>query len=165
LGQIFADSGLPPGVFNVVPGLGPLAGKALCSHPHVRKVDLTGGTATGRHVGAAAGANLAGVLTELGGKAPMLIFDDADIEQVSLFNQIYSDCSSQAVNGVAFATFVASGQTCIMGARVLVHRSVYERFMRALVAKVILSFSSLRSSLCCRLLRSVSETHFHWRLR
>lgn len=70
------------GVFNVVPGLGPGAGQAMCSHPLVRKVDLTGGTSTGRHVGAAAGANLAGVITELGGKAPMLIFNDADIQQV-----------------------------------------------------------------------------------
>jgi phenylacetaldehyde dehydrogenase len=68
----------------VVPGLGPGAGQALCSHPLVRKVDLTGGTSTGRHVGAAAGANLAGVITELGGKAPMLIFNDADIQQVDI---------------------------------------------------------------------------------
>jgi len=121
LGQLFADCGLPPGVFNVVPGLGPEAGQALCSHPMVRKVDLTGGTSTGRHVGAAAGANLAGVLTELGGKAPMLVFNDADIQQ--------------AVNGAAFATFVASGQTCIMGARVLVHKDVYDKYMNALVEK------------------------------
>ena len=54
----------------------------MCSHPLVRKVDLTGGTSTGRVVGAAAGSNLAGVITELGGKAPMLIFNDADIDQV-----------------------------------------------------------------------------------
>lgn len=121
LGPILTDSGVPPGVFNVLPGLGPLTGQVLCSHPLVRKVDLTGGTSTGRLVGAAAGSNLAGVITELGGKAPMLVFSDADIDQ--------------AVNGVAFATFVASGQTCIMGARVLVHEEVYDRFMAALVQK------------------------------
>jgi len=101
--------------------MGPEAGQALCRHPHVRKVDLTGGTNTGRAVGAAAGANLAGLITELGGKAPMIVFADADVEQ--------------AVNGAAFATFVASGQTCIMGARALVHRSVYDRYVSALVAK------------------------------
>ena len=67
----------------MIPGLGPLTGQVMCSHPLVRKVDLTGGTSTGRVVGAAAGSNLAGVITELGGKAPMLIFKDADIEQVS----------------------------------------------------------------------------------
>ena len=85
-------------------------------------MDLTGGTSTGRAVGAAAGANLAGVISELGGKAPMIVFEDADI--------------AQAVNGAAFATFVASGQTCIMGARVLVHRSIYEKFVSALSEKV-----------------------------
>ena len=121
LAQLCTDAGLPDGVLNVVPGLGPAAGQALCRNPHIRKVDLTGGTETGRHVGAAAGQNLAGIITELGGKAPMLVFDDADIEQ--------------AVNGAAFATFVASGQTCIMGARVLVHESKYEEFISQLSAK------------------------------
>ena len=87
MGPILTESGVPPGVFNVVPGLGPLTGQVLCNHPLVRKVDLTGGTSTGRIVGAAAGSNLAGVLTELGGKAPMLIFNDADIEQVKYFNE------------------------------------------------------------------------------
>ena len=121
LAEICTEAGLPDGVLNVVPGLGPAAGQALCRNPRVVKVDLTGGTETGRHVGAAAGANLAGLVTELGGKAPMIIFDDADMEQ--------------AVNGAAFATFVASGQTCIMGARVLVHESKYDEFVSKLSAK------------------------------
>lgn len=82
IAEIFSKCGLPNGVFNVVPGLGPLAGQVLCKHPLIRKVDLTGGTSTGRAVGAAAGANLAGVISELGGKAPMIVFEDADIEQV-----------------------------------------------------------------------------------
>ena len=72
-------------------------------------------------VGAAAGANLASVVSELGGKAPMIMFPDCDVEQ--------------AVNGAAFASFVASGQTCIMGARLIVHESIMDRFMSALVAK------------------------------
>lgn len=121
LAKLCSKSGLPDGVLNIVPGLGPGAGQALCSNPRVRKVDLTGGTNTGRAVGAAAGANLAGLVSELGGKAPMIIFEDANLEQ--------------AVNGAAFATFVASGQTCIMGARVLVHESIYDKFMAALTAK------------------------------
>jgi len=121
LAKLCSDAGLPDGVLNVLPGLGPSAGQAICAHDRIRKIDLTGGTPTGRAVGAAAGANLAGVITELGGKAPMLIFEDADIEQ--------------AVNGAAFATFVASGQTCIMGARVLVHESKYAQFMQALTDK------------------------------
>ena len=77
-------------------------------------------------MGAAAGAKIAGVISELGGKAPMIIFEDADIKQ--------------AVNGAAFATFVASGQTCIMGARVLVHTSKYEEFVSLLSEKVLHNF-------------------------
>lgn len=69
-------------MFNVTPGFA-ATGRALCTNPLIRKVDLTGGTSTGRAVGAAAGANLAGVISELGGKAPMIIFEDADIAQVS----------------------------------------------------------------------------------
>ena len=68
-------------------------GRALCTNPLVRKVDLTGGTSTGRAVGAAAGANLAGVISELGGKAPMIIFEDADLMQVlKYFKLILSHC-------------------------------------------------------------------------
>lgn len=122
LAKLCTEAGLPKNVLSVLPGVGPTIGQELCRHPYIRKVDLTGGTSTGRAVGAAAGANLAGVVSELGGKAPMIIFDDADIEQ--------------AINGAAFATFVATGQTCIMGARVLVHANVYDKFMDALVEKV-----------------------------
>ena len=122
IGALCTRSGLPDGVLNILPGMGPEAGQAMCTHPHVRKVDLTGGTPTGRAVGASAGSNLASVVSELGGKAPMIIFEDADIEQ--------------AINGCAFATFVATGQTCIMGARLIIHENIYEKFMDALVNKV-----------------------------
>jgi hypothetical protein len=76
--------------------MGATAGRALAGHPGIRKLDLTGGTPTGRAVAAAAGQNLVSVLAELGGKAPMIIFPDADL--------------NQAVNGCAFGSFVASGQ-------------------------------------------------------
>lgn len=121
LAKLCTESGLPNGVLNIVPGLGIEAGQALCSHRHIKKVDLTGGTKTGRAVGAAAGANLSSVVSELGGKAPMIIFPDCDLEQ--------------AVNGAAFATFVASGQTCIMGARLVIHESVYDKFIEMLSKK------------------------------
>mmetsp|Transcript_10394 Transcript_10394/g.23035 ORF Transcript_10394/g.23035 Transcript_10394/m.23035 type:complete len:344 (-) Transcript_10394:201-1232(-) len=121
LGRVCAAGGLPAGVLNIVPGLGPQVGQALCSSPAVRKIDLTGGTPTGRAVGSAAGANLSGLVSELGGKAPMLIFEDCDLEQ--------------AVNGAAFASFVASGQTCIMGARLVIHESLYDTFLAKLSAK------------------------------
>jgi phenylacetaldehyde dehydrogenase len=122
LGELFSKAGIPDGVVNIVPGYGEPTGRAICSHPAVRKIDLTGGTKTGRVVGRLAGENLCSVLTELGGKAPMIIFDDCDIEQ--------------AVNGAAFATFVASGQTCIMGARLVIHESIYDKFMHKLAEKV-----------------------------
>jgi len=121
LSKLCTNAGLPDGVLNIVPGLGKAAGQALCVNPRVVKVDLTGGTETGRAVGAAAGHNLAGIITELGGKAPMIVFPDADIDQ--------------AVNGAAFATFVASGQTCIMGARLLVHESIFDEVISKLAAK------------------------------
>jgi acyl-CoA reductase-like NAD-dependent aldehyde dehydrogenase len=121
LGGIFTEAGLPNGVVNIVPGHGKQVGQLLCTHPLVRKIDLTGGTPTGRAVGAAAGGNLSSVISELGGKAPMIIFDDSDLEQ--------------AVNGAAFATFVASGQTCIMGARLVIHESIYEKFLIAISEK------------------------------
>lgn len=121
LGRVCQKAGLPDGVINIVPGLGKEVGQLLCSNDKMRKIDLTGGTPTGRAVGAAAGANLCSVVSELGGKAPMIIFDDCDIEQ--------------AINGAAFATFVASGQTCIMGARLVIHESVYDKFLAALSKK------------------------------
>lgn len=121
LGSIFTEAGLPNGVVNIVPGYGKQVGQLLCTHPLVRKIDLTGGTPTGRAVGAAAGGNLSSVISELGGKAPMIIFDDSDLEQ--------------AVNGAAFATFVASGQTCIMGARLVIHENIYEKFLIAISEK------------------------------
>eukprot|EP00164_Ancoracysta_twista_P007015 GFYU01009879.1.p1 GENE.GFYU01009879.1~~GFYU01009879.1.p1 ORF type:complete len:352 (-),score=51.64 GFYU01009879.1:74-1003(-) len=117
-----SEAGLPDGVLNVVPGLGAEAGQALCSNPLIKKVDLTGGTPTGRVVAAAAGQNLASVVAELGGKAPMIVFEDADIDQ--------------AINGCAFGTFVASGQTCIMGARLLVQESIFEEVQARFVEKV-----------------------------
>lgn len=121
IGEVCRQGGLPDGVLNIVPGMGPTVGQALCAHPYIKKIDLTGGTPTGRAVGASAGGNLASVVSELGGKAPMIIFDDCDIEQ--------------AINGAAFATFVASGQTCIMGARLVIHSSIYDKFVNALAAK------------------------------
>ncbi|HEX7592763.1 MAG TPA: aldehyde dehydrogenase [Anaerolineae bacterium] len=122
LARICAQAGVPDGVFNVVPGYGPTAGKALAEHPGLAKLDLTGGTPTGRAVAAAAGRNLIRVTAELGGKAPVLIFDDADLEA--------------AVNGATFAAFIASGQTCVQGARLLVQASIAAEFTRRFIAQV-----------------------------
>lgn len=121
LGRICSVAGIPNGVINVLPGYGESVGRHICTNPLVKKIDLTGGTNTGRNVGRMAGANLSSILTELGGKAPLIVFPDCDIDQ--------------AINGAAFAAFIASGQTCIMGSRLIIHESIYETFMQKLAEK------------------------------
>jgi len=119
LGDIAADSGIPPGVLNVIVGLGSVAGAALAAHPDVAKVTFTGGTDAGRSVVMAAAGHFAKATVELGGKSPVLVFADADLKE--------------AVRGAAFAGFVAAGQTCIAGTRLLVQRDVHDEFVAGLV--------------------------------
>jgi acyl-CoA reductase-like NAD-dependent aldehyde dehydrogenase len=114
LARLCKEAGFPDGVINVVPGFGPAAGKRVATHPSIQKVDLTGGTETGKVVASLAAGHLAQVSMELGGKAPIIVFDDADIEQ--------------AVAGATFAAYIAAGQTCIQGARLIVHEKVYDAF-------------------------------------
>ncbi|GAA5882438.1 hypothetical protein JCM16303_001732 [Sporobolomyces ruberrimus] len=121
LGKICQAAGLPDGVLSILPGIGTTTGAALVSHPLIAKVDLTGGTAAGRAIGQVVGQGLKGYTAELGGKAPIIVFDDVDIEL--------------AVNGVAFASFIASGQTCVAGTRIIVHSSIFPRFVDALQNK------------------------------
>ena len=121
LARLALEAGIPPGVFNVVTGIGPTAGAAIAEHPLVAKVNVTGGERAGRAVSAAAASRFAKVTAELGGKTPVVVFDDVDMDD--------------AVNGVAFAGFVAAGQTCICGSRLLVHEGIYEEFVDRLAAK------------------------------
>jgi acyl-CoA reductase-like NAD-dependent aldehyde dehydrogenase len=121
LAEIFLEAGLPPGVFNVVTGLGPTTGKALASHPGLDKLVLTGGTEAGRIVGALAGERFVHQTLELGGKTPVLVFDDFDVDQ--------------AVNYAAFGAFIGAGQTCICGSRQIVHERVYDQFVEKLAKK------------------------------
>jgi acyl-CoA reductase-like NAD-dependent aldehyde dehydrogenase len=104
-----------------VPGFGPTAGKRVATHPAIRKVDLTGGTETGKLTASLAASHLASVAMELGGKAPVVIFPDADLEQ--------------AVAGAAFASFIAAGQTCVQGARLLIHADIYEQMAARLAER------------------------------
>lgn len=121
LAQLFVDAGLPPGVFNVITGLGPTTGRALAEHPGLAKWVLTGGTEAGRITGALAGTNFAHQTLELGGKTPVLVFDDFDVDQ--------------AVNYAAFGGFIGAGQTCICGSRQIVQEKVYDEFVEKLAAK------------------------------
>ncbi|KIK78237.1 hypothetical protein PAXRUDRAFT_164558 [Paxillus rubicundulus Ve08.2h10] len=120
--KLTREAGVPDGVFTVLPGYGHTTGTQLASHRLVRKVDITAGTQTGRAIGAIVGANLASFTAELGGKAPVIVFNDADL--------------ASAVNGVAFASFVASGQTCVSGTRIIIQDKIYDRFMQAFLDKV-----------------------------
>ncbi|KAJ8468476.1 hypothetical protein ONZ45_g17228 [Pleurotus djamor] len=119
--EMATESGLPQGVLTVLPGPGHTTGKDIISNPLIRKVDITAGTRTGQQLGAIVGANLAAYTAELGGKAPIVIFDDVDLES--------------AVNGAAFAAFVASGQTCVSGTRLIVQSGVYDQFLSEFVQK------------------------------
>ena len=120
LGGLAAEAGIPDGVINIVTGTGADAGKALAEHPGVAKVTFTGGTEVGRSVGVAAAQRFARATTELGGKSPVLVFEDAGLER--------------AVKGAAFGAFIAAGQTCICGARIIVQESIYDDVVEGLAA-------------------------------
>jgi acyl-CoA reductase-like NAD-dependent aldehyde dehydrogenase len=121
LGDIFKQAGVPDGVYNVVPGYGATAGRALSGSKRIAKIDLTGGTETGKMVAAMAGANLTRVSAELGGKAAVIVFPDVAVDR--------------AVAAALFASFIATGQTCVQGARLLVHRSVHDHVVAELVRR------------------------------
>ncbi|WP_186466080.1 aldehyde dehydrogenase [Azospirillum brasilense] len=121
LGEVLRDAGLPDGVYNVVPGFGADAGAALTRHKGIRKIDLTGGTETGKTVASLAGQNLTRFAGELGGKAAMVAFPGVAPQAV--------------VNAALFASFIATGQTCVQGSRLIVHRSIHDAVVEELVAR------------------------------
>ena len=121
LAELAADL-FPPGVFNVITGHGEPVGAGLVRHPKINMVSLTGDVATGREVARAAAATLKKVHLELGGKAPVVIFDDADPELV--------------VNGIKVAGFANSGQDCTAACRLYVSRRIYDKLLADLVPAV-----------------------------
>ena len=121
LAQIFTEAGLPPGVFNIVLGLGQSAGKMLAEHRDINKLVLTGGTEAGRIAGGAAAKVFAHQTMELGGKTPVMVFDDFDVDR--------------AVNYAAFGAFIGAGQTCVCASRHIVQASIYDEFVEKLKAK------------------------------
>lgn len=120
--ELAIEAGVPPGVFNVLLGRGAEAGAALVAHPLVNKVSFTGSTAIGKQVGIAALSNMARFTLELGGKNPMLILEDADIEK--------------AVTGAISGGLVNQGQICAAASRIYVHASRYKDFVEALTSQV-----------------------------
>lgn len=114
LGRLALEAGIPPGVLNVVQGYGATAGDALVRHPDVRVVSFTGGTTTGKRIMERAG--LKKFSMELGGKSPVLVFDDADLDR--------------ALDASLFTIFSINGERCTAGSRIFVQESVYDDFVR-----------------------------------
>jgi len=116
IARLMSEAGLPDGVVNVVTGLGVEAGAALAEHPDVDKIVFTGSTATGQSIARAATGTLKRVSLELGGKSPVIVCRDADIEK--------------AVPVAAMSVFANSGQICIAGSRLFVAREIHDEFVR-----------------------------------
>ncbi|MFD4459160.1 aldehyde dehydrogenase family protein [Nocardia sp. NPDC058480] len=118
LDRLIAEAGVPDGVVNLLTGYGHTAGAAITAHPDVEKVAFTGSTEVGKQIVQASAGNLKKVMLELGGKSPVLIFDDADLDM--------------AVMMAAMGIFVHSGQGCVCGSRIFVQRGVYERVVEGI---------------------------------
>jgi betaine-aldehyde dehydrogenase len=121
LGRIALDAGVPPGVFNVVPGAGGKIGDALVTHPLVRMVSFTGGTEVGRRISELAGKKIIPAVLELGGKSPHIIFADADL--------------NAAAEAATVAIFEGTGQSCTAGSRLFVERSVYDKVISMIIER------------------------------
>lgn len=119
IAELMQEVGFPPGVVNIIPGLGPTVGQYIAEHPQIHKVAFTGSTATGRKVVEASAGNLKKVQLELGGKGANIVFGDAPI--------------AQAVGGSAFAIFHNQGQACIAGARLVLHESIADEFLERFI--------------------------------
>lgn len=116
--ELCEEAGFPPGVINLVTGLGSEAGAALVAHPEVDKVSFTGSTATGRAILSAAAGNFKRVSLELGGKSPTIILPDADL--------------AQAIPAAAMGIFANTGQVCAAGSRLFAHEAVFDRVVEGI---------------------------------
>jgi len=122
LGELCSEAGLPPGVLNIVQGLGPRAGAPLCAHREVKAISFTGSTRVGNEIAREAAASFKKVSLEMGGKNPTLIFADADLRE--------------AVPQAVRAAFSNTGQICLCGSRILIEKPIYARVRDELVERV-----------------------------
>ncbi|HEX9832450.1 MAG TPA: aldehyde dehydrogenase family protein, partial [Mycobacterium sp.] len=120
LERIIAESGVPDGVVNFVTGYGHTAGAAITAHPDVEKVAFTGSTEVGKEIVRASAGNLKKVMLELGGKSPVIIYDDASLKR--------------AIAMAAMGIFVHSGQGCVCGSRIFVQSRVYDQVVEGIAA-------------------------------
>lgn len=121
MGKLFKEAGLPDGTLQIISGYGRETGKFLCESSLISKIDLTGGLNTYQAIAPLASKNLIPITAELGGKAPVCIFPSISVEK--------------AVKAALFASFIASGQTCVTGSRLLIHAIIYDEFVKTLVQK------------------------------
>ncbi|HWH01519.1 MAG TPA: 5-carboxymethyl-2-hydroxymuconate semialdehyde dehydrogenase [Pilimelia sp.] len=119
--EIFTEAGLPEGVFNLVHGIGEEAGAALVAHPGTRLISFTGETTTGQIIFREAATHLKGLSMELGGKSPVVVFADADLDS--------------AIDSALFGVFSLNGERCTAGSRILVQREVYDGFVERFAAR------------------------------
>jgi acyl-CoA reductase-like NAD-dependent aldehyde dehydrogenase len=119
--KLIQNAGIPKGVVNVITGLGEPCGRALTTHNLVERIAFTGGPETAKHIIKNSAENLSQVSLELGGKSPVVVFDDADQEN--------------ALNGITAGIFGASGQSCIAGSRLYLHTKIYDEFLNKLIEK------------------------------
>jgi phenylacetaldehyde dehydrogenase len=120
LGELILEAGFPPGVVNILTGLGETTGAALVAHPGVDKISFTGSTPVGKLINRSATDTMKRVSLELGGKSPVIVLADADVDRV--------------IGGAAQAIFFNSGQVCAAGSRLYVHRSIFDRVVEGVSA-------------------------------
>jgi acyl-CoA reductase-like NAD-dependent aldehyde dehydrogenase len=123
MGKLFQEAGLPDGTLQIVSGYGRETGKFLCESPLIAKIDLTGGLSTYSAIAPTASKNLIPITAELGGKAPVCIFPSMPIEK--------------GIRAALFASFIASGQTCVTGSRLLIHSDIYHDFVDGLISRTM----------------------------
>ena len=119
--KLIEKTGIPKGVINIITGLGEPCGKALTTHHLVERIAFTGGPETAKHIVKNSAENLSQVSLELGGKSPVVVFDDAEQEN--------------ALNGITAGIFGASGQSCIAGSRLYLQSKIYDEFLKKLINK------------------------------
>lgn len=119
--QLINEAGFPPGVVNVVSGFGDPCGAALTKHPLVDRISFTGGLASAQQIVHNSAENFAEVSLELGGKSPVIVFDDVEIDN--------------AVNGILLSIFSATGQSCVAGSRLLIQEGIYDELIEKVAAR------------------------------
>lgn len=139
------EAGFPPGVFNVLHGLGPEVGEAMVTHPDMAAVSFTGGTQTGARIAGHVAPKFKKMSLELGGKNPAIVFADADFDE--------------ALRTTLRSSFANQGQICLCGSRILVERTVYDKFRDALVAKASKMVADLPLKPTTKMGAVVSEAH------